>query len=158
MLCEFCKKNEATIHIQEIVNSEKKALHICSECAAKKNQSELLLNSVNLAELLYNISSPGGENPAHQEGAEAGTETPRKCPNCGWDGAQLKQSGRLGCPECYKIYSDLLSTAIKTMHRGTVHIGKQPKSGQVSQPVSNEEEIKRFQKLLEEAISKGRRA
>ena len=28
MLCEICQKNEATIHIQEIVGGQKKSLHL----------------------------------------------------------------------------------------------------------------------------------
>ena len=35
MLCQICKANPATIHIQEIVNGQTNTLHICPECAKK---------------------------------------------------------------------------------------------------------------------------
>ncbi|MFN3551429.1 MAG: hypothetical protein ACK4WJ_06450, partial [Endomicrobiia bacterium] len=34
MICDICKKNNATIFITEIINNEKKELHLCYECAA----------------------------------------------------------------------------------------------------------------------------
>ena len=40
MLCQICKANPATIHIQEIVNDETNTLHICAECAKKRNLAE----------------------------------------------------------------------------------------------------------------------
>ena len=61
MLCEICKKNEATIHIQEIIGGQKKSMHLCSSCAAAKQQGEGLdLGPFNLAGLLYKLSG-GGE-------------------------------------------------------------------------------------------------
>ena len=40
MLCQICKANPATIHIQEIVNGQTNTLHICAECAKKRNLAE----------------------------------------------------------------------------------------------------------------------
>ena len=57
MLCEICHKNEATIHIQEIIGGQKKSMHLCSSCAAAKQQGEGLgFDPFNLAGLLYKLS------------------------------------------------------------------------------------------------------
>ena len=45
MLCQICKANPATIHIQEIANGEATTLHICAECARKRNIDDGNANS-----------------------------------------------------------------------------------------------------------------
>ena len=57
MLCQICNKNPATIHVQEIINGEKKVFHLCGECASKKAETEPILQSFNLAEMLYNFTN-----------------------------------------------------------------------------------------------------
>ncbi|MDO4218765.1 MAG: hypothetical protein Q4C78_02120 [Synergistaceae bacterium] len=34
MLCDICGENEAIVHVLQIVNGEKKLLHLCKNCAA----------------------------------------------------------------------------------------------------------------------------
>lgn len=148
MLCELCKKNEASIHIQEIVGGEKKTLHICEYCAAhKQNTLGLEFGMFNLAEMLYNLSakipvSDGAkksssktdtdEEALSKQPPEGGDPEEEKkevnlvCPVCHWDLAGLRKTGRLGCPNCYEVFKEILDEALPTMHRGTVHAGKIP--------------------------------
>ena len=35
MKCQCCQKNEATIHLTQVVNGEVKKLNICQSCAEK---------------------------------------------------------------------------------------------------------------------------
>ncbi len=69
MICEICNKNPATIHIQEIINGQKKVLHICADCASKKSTENPLLQGFNVAEMLYNLSGQFGlnETPSGQQ-------------------------------------------------------------------------------------------
>ena len=91
MLCDICKKNPATIHIQEIAGNEKKTLHLCQECAQKKAQEDSSFQAFNLAEVLYNISNQ--LNP--QEVRKPDTEhSGIFCPTCGWDYASFRKTGR----------------------------------------------------------------
>ncbi len=156
MLCELCKKNEAIIHIQEIVNSEKKTLNICAECAAQKNQSGLIINGLNLADLFYNLSSkiqPDADTSSgKQDEGEIKQQANIQCLKCGWDLSKFTKSGRTGCAECYKTFWKILSPAFKNMHKGTLHVGKHPgeaKSGGKGLPLL---EIMDLQKKLEEHI------
>lgn len=123
MLCDICKKNPATIHIQEIAGNEKKTLHLCQECAQKKAQEDSSFQAFNLAEVLYNISNQ--LNP--QEVRKPDTEhSGIFCPTCGWDYASFRKTGRLGCPDCYNAFRDTLKSVLGAMHRGTTHTGKIP--------------------------------
>lgn len=132
MICKLCNKNPATIHIQEIVNGEKKTLHICAECAAKKAQDDPVLQGFNLADMLYSLSGQEGEAPeqggkgAPQQEQDEPSAQVHVCPKCGWDDARFRKSGRLGCAQCYEVFSEVLAPALSNMHRGKLHVGKAP--------------------------------
>jgi protein arginine kinase activator len=73
-----------------------------------------------------------------------------KCPRCGFSQADFKKSGRLGCPDCYKTFAEGLSGLLKTMHKGTRHIGKAPEALRASR--ENTDRLKMLQKRLAKAI------
>lgn len=157
MICEICNKNEATIHIQEIVNSKKKSLHICQECASKKNGASNLLNGLNLADILYNISTniPAPEETPISSAEQKVTPAPTvMCGKCGWSTVKFSEKGRLGCAECYNVFKDILSLAFKNMHKGTMHVGKRPgiPSKEADEDTRNAIELMKLQKQLEEHI------
>ena len=133
MLCDWCKKNEATIHIQEIVDGEKKAVHICGECASAKAQEQgkgiLGLGPFNLAEMLYNLAAQKeaidtAEDAQPVEGLV--NQGLSSCPECHWSLEDLRKRGRLGCPHCYDYFRPIIAGVLPNMHRGKMHVGKQP--------------------------------
>ncbi len=161
MICEICKKNPATIHIQEIVDSQKKSMHICTKCAEKKTDNSLLFDGkFNLAEVLYNISEhmglPGFELEDFGDAVEddsSDDKTKITCMKCGWTLSQLRKLGRLGCPQCYKSFSDVLADAFETMHRGKLHVGKKP-GGSIDESSTVMLEIMNKKKELEELVKR----
>lgn len=158
MLCDICKKNEATIHIQEITNGQKKVIHMCQECAAGQHtESGIDFGPFNLAEVLYKLS---GQTPAEKQSentaraAENAGETGLCCPECGWTEQKLRRSGKLGCPRCYTIFAPLLGDALKNMHRGVSHLGKHPAGDSDSAELHIcRERINQLQKELQQAIA-----
>jgi len=126
MLCEICKKNPATIHLQEIRNGKKKEMHLCAECAAKKG-GKLDMGSFNLGEVLFNLEKIA-QSAAEERKDAAPNSTPRiVCPQCGWTVEKIRQSGgRLGCPACYHTFRELIQNAVSEVHRGRIHVGKHP--------------------------------
>ena len=104
MLCDRCKKNEATVHIKEFHNGACKTFHLCHECARQKNDESADLNGlgVNLAEVLFNIEKFAQQvNASSNEPGKSDEPTEITCPVCHWTASMIKNSGgRLGCPEC----------------------------------------------------------
>ena len=159
MLCDKCKKNEATVHIKEINGGVSKTIHLCHECARRKNEDSPLnvLDGlgVNLAEVLYNIekfaqSVKSGEGD-HSEQEKTAELT---CPQCRWTASRIKETGgRLGCPECYHTFHDLISDALNRIQRGTVHLGKRPGTAAPDSPARLGAELKRLQGELNKLIS-----
>lgn len=127
MLCDACKKKEATIHIKEMHAGETHTSNLCADCAAEKEKNgELSALGFNLAEMLCNLGKiSSGVKP--QRGRTA--EHAAACPDCGWTLQKIRAfGGRLGCPECYVTFAPLLAEAIHNVHRGSVHLGKRPQS------------------------------
>ena len=150
MLCDICHKNEATIHIQEIVNGQKKSMHLCSSCAAAKQAGDNLdLGPFNLAGLLYQLA--GSEQAGAPEKKDAGESGQLVCPNCSWSEKQLRSTGRVGCENCYRVFESILSEAIKNMHRGTSHLGKNP-AGSGNELCKLHSELVKLQKKLCQAV------
>ena len=127
MLCSICGKNPATIHIQEIIGSEKKVLHLCAQCAEKRAKENGNFQDFNLAEVLLQLSSQIG-NQIQQEDKGKMPPPMKKivCKSCGWDSESFQKTGKMGCPDCYRAFRKVLEQTIDTMHRGTSHTGKHP--------------------------------
>lgn len=118
MLCQRCKKNEATIHMTQIINGDKREIHLCEECASM-TQGFAVIPIVTLDQWLNQIISA-----AHAGAAE---EDEKTCPVCGITYGEFRESGRLGCPDCYEAFSDPLTSLIKRLHGGGHHhTGKIP--------------------------------
>ena len=125
MLCDICKKNEATIHYKEIVGGQQKSLNICAECAQKHEKATgLNFGAFNLAEMLCNLGKLAENGPREDRDGE---EKDLACPRCGRTVKALKDSGgRLGCAECYRSFAPILDDIFARVQRGKVHVGKRP--------------------------------
>ena len=114
MLCQNCNKNEATIHVQQVINGKVTSIHLCAVCAAKKAAADPDFQSFNLAEMIFDFAGKiAGQNTGKKE--EAPQNAPR-CSVCGWDLESYRKTGYLGCPECYKSFENILREILKTMH------------------------------------------
>ncbi len=153
MLCKICNKNPATIHIQEIVNGEKKTLHICADCAAKKSKEDPVLQGFNLAEMLYSLSGQLGSDAEKPEPVKDREEPQQSvCPKCGWDTGRFRKTGRLGCANCYDVFSEIVTPALSNMHRGVLHVGKVPGVEPSAASGRRAMEIMKLQRELEDCV------
>ena len=128
MLCDICKKREATIHIKEVKNGKCISTNLCPECAKDKEMSGGLgAFGFNLAEVIFNV---GKMSEADKEGAaaEKKEKTPSViCPECGWTLAKMRRSGgKLGCSGCYKTFAKWVNMAVAQVQKSPVHTGKRP--------------------------------
>src|SRR6184192_3827431 len=142
MLCDICKQNVATVHLTQMVEGKTKKVDICEACSKEKGVDDP--TGFSLADLLLGLG-------AAQEIAQASTGGELRCPACGFTQADFKKAGRLGCAECYNTFSEGLETLLKTMHKGTKHLGKVPQALRQTQDLS--EKLKLLQKRLEKAIA-----
>jgi protein arginine kinase activator len=141
MQCSICKEKPATVHLTQIVGDKMQKLDLCEDCAKDKGVNDPA--GFALADLMLGLG-------ASQEIEQAGGGVETKCPRCGFTQADFKKSGRLGCPECYDTFAEGLSSLLKTMHKGTHHVGKAPEALRASR--ENADRLKVLQKKLAKAI------
>jgi protein arginine kinase activator len=117
MLCDVCGKNQATVHLTEIIDDQMTELHLCEECARQK--SEQMEQQFGLSDLLAGMAD--FTKPVQDKELVA-----LKCKKCGLTFADFKKIGRLGCSECYNTFRKHLVPLLKRIHGSGVHIGKKP--------------------------------
>lgn len=141
-MCMVCKKNEAKVHLTQVMEGTLKKVDLCEECAKAKGVDDPM--GFSLADLLMGLgaSQELGPSPGTKEVA---------CPACGFTQADFKKTGRLGCPECYTHFAEGLEGLLKGMHKGPRHTGKTP--NQPRQSASTGRRIQGLQKELDAAIA-----
>ena len=136
MLCDLCKKNEATIHIQQVAPGEKKVMHICSECASSRFQNSLQasIDPFELAEMFHEILSERMKTQREKQKNDAGDKAVQAlssqlyppCGGCGWTLEKLQTSRQVGCAGCYDHFRQAIEAALPENHCGIFHKGKIP--------------------------------
>ncbi|MGI6678207.1 MAG: UvrB/UvrC motif-containing protein [Dehalobacterium sp.] len=122
MLCDKCKKNQATMHFTKIINNEKYEQHLCEECAqgfspfAGGMDPQFSFNSF-LSNLLTHDPILSGMNLACQS---------ERCENCGLTYNQFAKGGKLGCSNCYSVFQEKLNPLVRRIHSSETHKGKVP--------------------------------
>lgn len=117
MFCDRCKKNEATIHLSEVIKDMKSEVHLCENCSREVGLNTKISNfSISLPEMLTFLNVD--EVADYKNG--------RCCPLCGSDFLYYKKDGRLGCPECYNNLADFLEPVLAGYYGDKRHMGKFP--------------------------------
>ena len=140
MKCESCKKNEATIHLTQVVGGTIRKMHFCEGCARKEGVALEIPSSI--SDLLVH---PASTLKAPEQKPVA------TCPQCGMTHMEFKKRGRLGCAKCYDAFGDKLLALITSMHHAEQHHGKIP--SQKRPVVDPREELKALKDALKKAIA-----
>ena len=124
MLCDKCKKNPATVHMQQFIMGKKAELHLCQECTFSFSVPDVPIALENMFKgfLEQMQSKIFPMNPQMTNVAPTSA-----CSICGMTGEELKASGKLGCRECYTSFSDEVVAILKNVQSSTRHTGKFPK-------------------------------
>ena len=91
MVCNICGKNQATVHLTEIIDEQITELHLCEECAQKKGAQ--MESHFGLSDLLAGLADLGTQFNKTK------TDIKLKCPKCGLTYKDFKKIGRASCRE-----------------------------------------------------------
>ncbi len=116
MKCQRCS-NPATVHLTEIVEQQKKELHLCQACAESQNLVQK--QELNLPAILQTLIG-------HHVGRESDELSRLACPACGIKYMEFRAEGRLGCPHDYTVFRAALEPLLRKIHRAIRHRGKTP--------------------------------
>lgn len=143
MLCQNCKKNEASTHIKRIINGESATYHLCRDCASSFGFSDSFSDfSLNLSELFGGFL---GDLPVS-------TLSNRviRCEKCGSTFDDIAKSGRVGCADCYSLFYDKLLPSLQRIHGRTKHEGKIAQSAGAE--IKREREISDLRQEMNQSV------
>jgi protein arginine kinase activator len=141
MLCDECKKNEATVSYQLYENGHYIKLNLCAECAKKKNLFDY--SSFHFIDSNLKSQNDISSKKKYLEN--------KKCENCGLTFEDFRKIGKLGCSKCYRYFQEELKPILSRIHNSVQHIGKQPIGS--SEKLKNFEEIKKLKEQLQQALA-----
>lgn len=144
MRCEKCKKNKATVRMEQSSSGMKKDIYLCDECSGDMEISMILENIFKeLFQKIYLVPIGALKNLTSSGCKFA-------CRNCGVTFDELKSGGFLGCTTCYQDFADVLKPFLEGSHGSTTHEGKYPKRGGAS--LEREKQILKLRFLLDKSI------
>lgn len=73
------------------------------------------------------------------------------CPKCGFSQLNLGRNGRLGCPNCYEVFTDIISEIVKRIQKKPQHSGKFPHG--LDSSIVYASELKTLKVELDKAIT-----
>lgn len=143
MICDHCKKNLATTHIEQNIGGKVSVMDLCSECAAKVDTTIPMSIGGMLGSIFGDTVSL---SPA---------TSGKTCPFCGSTYNSIVRTGRVGCANCYAEFYDRLMPTLQKLHGNTTHQGKRPGSASaVKETVEPVSEVERLKAELAEAVQK----
>ncbi|MGI6168993.1 MAG: UvrB/UvrC motif-containing protein [Christensenellales bacterium] len=113
MICEECKKNQATVHVVHTVNGHRTEKHLCAQCA-NQNVGAAYFTPFSVSDLITGYFHQVPSNTLPQ----------KRCPGCNMSFADFRSAGRLGCPQCYTTFHDELTPMLQSIHGRCEHRGK----------------------------------
>ncbi len=153
MLCQNCNKNEANVRYTEVINGKKKELMLCEECSEK-----LGINNKISFNMPIDFSSFFGGMLEDPDFMPLFPEVKQlKCDNCDLTFDDFINTGKLGCSECYNVFSEKLDPILKRIHGSDRYIGKKlnkPKNLENNEDKKSERKLKEKVKEKEEKNEK----
>ena len=145
MLCENCHQNQAAVHVQQNVNGKKTEMNLCQNCAG------IVEVPVSFENIVHGFLGSFLSNPnVSVQGASE--DNFKKCQSCGMSYESFKNTGRLGCADCYAAFNEPLRAVLKNVQGSNVHQGKIP--GRFFDELHNKREIDKLRLELSKSIEK----
>ena len=144
MRCEKCKKNIATVHMEQSSQGVKKDLYLCEECSG----------DMELTALLENIFK-GLLNKIHFVPVSALKSMPASdsnliCHECHISFEDIKKGGYLGCSTCYQVFAGVFKPFFEASQGSSGHEGKFPKRGGAN--LEKENQIHKLRFLMSQSV------
>lgn len=166
MLCDNCKENKATVEYTEIINGEKRQMHLCEECSHKLGISNLNFNMpINFSSFFGGLLNDEYNSQEFMPLFQTVKEL--KCDNCNMTYEEFTKDGKFGCEECYNTFSNKIDSLLKRLHGSNKYVGRKALNTSAKHDISeevvqekksnkNETKLEKLQKDLKKAIEEER--
>ena len=139
MKCEICHRAEAVTAVTLTVDGQQKELYVCAACAkASRGETPRRKPPRGPAPKITIVGdAPGNMKPIVEEffkatldimtGAVDSEDAPERiCPSCHRTWESVKDSGKLGCPACWKAFAREIREEYLRGEYGPAHLGAAP--------------------------------
>ncbi len=140
-ICQQCGKHKANIFMTSFVDGKPVKKHICQRCYDSEEGVPSLSSSELISKLL-GIIAP--------ELRKAGK---RKCPECGIDYLEFRQSFKFGCPRDYEVFTRSLDDLFMDLHGANRHSGRIPE-GRAQTMFGGRQRLEILSRELEKAVER----
>ncbi|GAA0469922.1 UvrB/UvrC motif-containing protein [Alkalibacillus silvisoli] len=150
MQCQKCQQHEASVHYTQVVNGQKKEVHLCEQCAHEEGYMDFTNEGLSLHHFLTNMF-PFDQSINQQHKEKVHPAESLTCQGCGLSYSQFRRKGKFGCSQCYETFDSYLNPIFKRVHSGnTEHVGKIPK--RIGGDIHKRKEIDQLKKNLQQVI------
>lgn len=137
MKCEICHKAEAETAITVKKDGVAQELYVCRACATAHKEGRDKGSGKSKPRVTVVNGSATPPPPFVEElvkatlgfmkgVAEAEENEQRTCPGCHASWEQIKSSGRIGCPSCWKTFARQIREEFLAAEFGPAHVGTAP--------------------------------
>lgn len=127
MLCENCGKREANVMYTQVINGDKKEMHLCEECSEKLGIGNMDFKMpISFSSFLGDFFDEFENNTLLPELDPIKQLT---CDSCGMTFEDFMNTGKLGCSNCYDTFESKIDPILKNIHGATKHVGRLGKIG-----------------------------
>lgn len=118
MKCSNCGEREGVVSLTQIIEGDVRTLSLCAKCAAEKG----IETGIGMADTpLGGFLAALGESAEPNAALAAALEV--QCPACGATLRDFRETGRVGCGECYLAFDAPLRELLRRLHGSTHHTG-----------------------------------
>jgi protein arginine kinase activator len=144
MRCDHCKERDAVINLTQVEHDTKVTLHLCEQCAQEKG---IETGMAVLKSPLGTFLSAMGKGTTLPVPADT-----LRCSTCGATLRDFRDSGRLGCAQCYQSFADHLRDLLRRLHGSSQHVGERYVAPGVDGEASAASELLELRDQLRRAV------
>jgi protein arginine kinase activator len=126
MKCSNCGEREGVVSLTQIEQGDVRTVSLCAKCAAEKGiETGVAVTETPLGGFLAAL----GENL--DPDAPLGAALELHCTGCGATLRDFRETGRVGCADCYRSFDAPLRELLRRLHGSTHHTGMHYASGEL---------------------------
>lgn len=118
--CDQCHERDAVVSLTQVSDEQKTTVHLCERCAAERGvETSASLAQVPVGNFIASLGK-GADVAAALPGPTPGGT----CSACGASLEDFRETGRLGCADCYRNFEAPLRDLLRRLHGSTRHVGE----------------------------------
>lgn len=132
MKCQKCNSKIASVMVRQTISGKDYEYKLCSDCAKEigllnhfdPGNDYYLGGGLFASQFLTALNSLGINGQYKPGDVVAGRQGEACCTKCKTTLEEMRQSGRLGCSNCYKAFEDQLIQVFRRIQSGEMHRGR----------------------------------